>query len=205
MNKEQAIRLTQECPGWCTEEKASRLYDLVIETYHKFPHTTLMTVELGVFGGRSLFAMAFAHKYMNEGFVFGIDTWDNVTPLEGTNAPENNEWWSTVPMDEIFNSCHDDRQIFELDECCSLIKQKSYMAADGFRDNSITLLHQDSNHNVETITLELERWSPKIRTGGFWVTDDNDWPETKEGYAKLPEFGFELIEDLGMWQIWRKV
>ncbi len=199
MTKNEAIELSQKCPGWCTPEKAERLYDLVIEMDGTMG--TLVTVELGVFGGRSLFAMAFAHQAIGKGVVCGFDAWDNVAPLEGTNAPENNEWWASVPMDEIEAGCRRACFTFGLGDVCSLVKVRTDYAAEIFFDGTITLLHQDSNHNEETITRELELWAPKMKTGGFWVVDDSDWPETKAGYA---EFGFELVEDHKSWQIWRK-
>ena len=80
--------LVKSLPGWCTPEKAQRLFDLVIES------NSQITCELGVFGGRSFIPLALAHKQKGTGFALGIDAWKKEASLEGTNSLENNEYWS---------------------------------------------------------------------------------------------------------------
>jgi hypothetical protein len=205
MIKDETLDYLTSLHGWCEEEKMSKLYELVKKCANDFPDTPLLTVELGIFGGRSLLPMALAHKELQNGYAIGIDSYDNVTPTEGTNNPANNEWWAKLDIKSVFNSFVKATARPEWSGHVRYLKGRSDSFADKFADNSITLLHQDSNHNVETISKELELFAPKIKPNGYWVVDDSNWVEVKEGYAKLPSFGFELIEDFTSWQIWKKV
>ncbi len=191
-------------PGWCSEDKAKTLYNLVLKCHEEFKGEELLTVELGVFGGRSLFPMAAAHKALKNGSVIGIDTWDKVAPLEGTNSPENNKWWSNLDIESIFYQFKVAKKNSAWDGYVDFRRAKSYAIADKFSDNSITILHQDSVHNVEVITKELEVYAPKIKMGGYWICDDYDWVETKAGYAKLPSYGFELVADYKTYAVFKK-
>jgi len=185
--------------GWCEEPKAQRIYDLVKETDSK------ITVEMGVFYGKSLFSLALAHKDKGSGFAIGIDPWSKNACVEGTNSPANNEWWSGLNFWAIFQNCLHDIEQLGLSDFCNIIRMKSQSVGLLMRDNSVDIIHQDSNHNIETITAELELWTPKLKVGGYWIADDTGWVETQEGYAKLPEYGLELVENHTTWQIWRKV
>lgn len=184
--------------GWCTPQKAKRLYELVLET------DSQLSVELGVFGGRSLVPMGIAHKAKGSGFVIGIDAWNNKVCIEGNNDPANNEWWMKLDMRAIYNSCRYYMDLHQLDEYCETLRMRSNVAVL-FQNNTIDILHQDSNHNAETILTELKLWIPKVKVGGYWVVDDTDWKEAKEGYDHLNEFGLVLVEDHVKWQIWKKV
>jgi hypothetical protein len=194
-------------PGgeWGSEVKKQALYSLVKKAADEFPDTTLLSVELGVFGGGGVLPIAAAHKDLKCGFAFGVDSWDNIAPLEGTNTKENSDWWATVDINSVYDSfraaCLSEYwvgYIFHL-------KGRTDEFVDSFRDGSITLLHQDSNHASEVIIKELELWSPKMKIGGYWVVDDTSWPSTQLGYSKLPDFGFELVEQFDTWAIYKKV
>lgn len=206
MNAEKQIR--QWCdtlPGWCTFEKAMRLYQLAFDAITEIPHPYHVSLELGVFGGRSLFPIALAHKHAMRGCAIGIDTWDNVAPLSDENNKANNEWWATVPIGEVREQCYRDRDHFKLMDRCRLFTVRTTDPDMVFLvQGKLILIHQDSSHNFSTIKAELDAWASHLAPGGYWVTDDNDWPETKEGYALLPEYGLELFEDHVSWQIWRK-
>lgn len=189
---------------WSTDEKREKLYELVVQCSKEFP-APLLSVEIGCFAGVSAFCMAHAHKDLQNGFVVTIDSWDNITPLEGTNSEGNNNWWKTLDIKSVFNAFLKSKERPEWSGYVNYLKGRSDSFAENFKDESITLFHQDGNHNVETITKELELWSKKVKTGGYWVADDTNWLEAIDGYAKLPSFGFELIEDFTTWQIWKKV
>ncbi|OGM22833.1 hypothetical protein A2961_01555 [Candidatus Woesebacteria bacterium RIFCSPLOWO2_01_FULL_39_21] len=191
-------KIVESLPGWCTPKKAQRLFDLVIES------NSQITCELGVFGGRSFIPMALAHKQKGTGFALGIDAWRKEASLEGTNSPENNEYWSKINYIEVYRKCTHAIRVNEVDDFCSLIRMRSQDAGFLIADNVIDILHQDSAHNIETITAELNLWVPKVKIGGYWVADDLLWEEAKKGYAKLPEFGLEMIEDHHEWGIFKK-
>lgn len=191
--------IVENLPGWCTAEKAGILYDLVKNS------DAQLVVELGVFGGRSLVPMALACKDKGSGKVIGIDSWRKDESLHGTNAPENNEWWEKLDFNSIYKIAKAAILTNGLLDYAELIKTSTQQYAGHNSDESIDIIHQDSAHNVETITEELELWIPKLKTGGYWIADDTDWIEAKDGYKKLPEYGLELVEDHHKWQIWKKI
>lgn len=186
-------------PGWCTPEKSQELYNLT----HR--QKSNITVELGVYGGRSLISFALAHKDMNNGFVLGFDAYSNKVCTEGTNSPLNNEYWEKQDLQKIYKDCIDAIKNMGVDDYASVVKLKSQTAGILFREESIDIIHQDSNHNVETITAELELWTPKLKKGGLWIADDVNWVEAKEAYAKIPSYGFDLIADHYEWAVYRKL
>lgn len=184
--------------GWCPEDKMQRLYKLVMDTKPD------VIVELGVWAGRSLFPMALALKEIGKGKAYGYDAWSNKVATEGTNNPADDEWWAKVDMEYILNCFKNSITFLWLEEWILWEQSKTDEAVTGFIDNGIDIIHQDSAHNVETITLELELWVPKLKSGGYLIVDDTDWEKAKPGYAKLPDHGLELVEDYVKWQIWKK-
>lgn len=190
--------IVEGLPGWCTPEKAQALFDLVIAT------DSQSTVELGVFGGRSLIPMALAHKQKGSGMITGIDPYAVEPSLEGTNHPANDEYWKSINYEQVYNNCKRALITNGVNEICWLLRSKSVTVANSYGDNSVDIIHQDSVHSKEVIIAELEAWSSKLKPGGYWIVDDTNWPETVEGYAELPNFGMELVTDYESWQIWKK-
>ena len=185
--------------GWCTWEKANLIFKLVQESKSE------ISVELGTYAGRSLTAMACAHKDNQKGFIVGFDAYKNSVCVEGTNSPLNDKFWMEQDLNKIYRECIGSIEKYSLADYCSIVKMRSEEAGKVIKDNCIDVLHQDSNHNVETIIAELELWSPKVKTGGYWIADDVQWVEAKEAYAKIPDYGFDLIADHFEWHIYRKI
>lgn len=186
-------------PGWCTQEKAELLYNSVGRI------NSQISIELGVFGGRSLIPMALAHKQKGSGFAIGFDAYKGKVCAEGTNAEANNAWWMRQNMMEIYHNCIEAIEAHELGDFCSVVRMRSQDAGLLIKDNCVDILHQDSNHNWETILAEVILWIPKVKVGGLWIADDVLWTEAKDAYDKLPEYGLELINDFVDWRVYKKV
>ena len=84
------INVVSSLEGWCTAEKAQRLYDLIKES------NSMLTIELGVFGGRSLIPMAMAHRDKESGYIIGFDAWKASVAIGGTNSPANDVFWQNI-------------------------------------------------------------------------------------------------------------
>jgi hypothetical protein len=194
-------RLLPPMPGWCTPEKGRRMARLVYESQAR------ICVELGVFGGRSLLALAAGLAVDTEGHVWGADPYDRAASLEGTNAPENNEWWGNLDHAAIEKAAREAIGASGLQRFVSLEKCKSmddaFMAK--FPIGTVDVLHQDANHSEETSAAEVRVWAPKIRLGGYWISDDIDWATTKAAQNLLDALGFKLLEDHGSWAIRQRV
>lgn len=172
--------------GWCTVEKAIHLYNLVLE--HELP----VCVELGVFAGRSLLAIALGARAKN-GTAVGIDAWSKEACEQGVNDIANTEWWNTIDYDFFYN--YTDKVISDanLSAMTTLIRSKSADAVEQFASTSINFLHQDSNHSEEVTVEEVNLWFDKVKIGGYWVFDDTDWSTTQAAQTLLLEKGYELI------------
>lgn len=184
--------------GWCTPEKGVRLAELIAET------DADLSVELGVFGGRATIAMAIGHQILGKGHVVAVDPWDVGAALEGKNDPLNDEWWSRVDLEAIYQDFVKAIDRLGLGPRCRVVRERSQEAARLLADGSVSLLHQDSNHSEEVGVAEIELWTPKLRPQGLWVIDDTDWPLTRRAQAVLMERGFVVSEDHGSWQVRRK-
>jgi len=177
--------------GWCPKEKALKMASLV--------KPNDVCIELGVYGGRSLLPLCL----MTKNKVFGVDAWSKNASLDGENKKENDDWWSNVNYYEMYNYTIN---LMKKHNCinCSLLRMTSEEAIGHFFDNSIDLIHQDSNHSEQISCLEVELYENKLKPGGFWVFDDTDWDTTKKAQERLIEKNFVLINDYGNWKIFQK-
>ena len=85
-----------ELQGWCTPEKARGMMDLIYEVKPQ------ICVEIGVFGGASIYPTASALKFLKQGKVYAIDPWVNSYCLDGYASDDPNyQWWSRVDLNYI--------------------------------------------------------------------------------------------------------
>lgn len=204
MDKSVLMEIITALPGWCTSVKAGMIYDLIKE------HKPYLSVELGVFGGRSLVPIAIGHKDNNYGSVIGIDAWDTSASLEGQNDKANDEWWSALNYDDIYAHCLHAVRHYGINSYCCLARSKSLMIADMFGNQTIDFLHQDSNHSEEVTCNEVDAYAPKLRSGGIWISDDTNWPTVQKSLTMLTAIGFEKLqvvdneEKTAQFTIWKK-
>ncbi len=184
--------------GWTSVDKGLRLAELVVAS------AASLSVELGVFGGRGTLALAIGHEALGRGHVVGIDPWAKTASLEGVNAPENDQWWSSIDHEAIYQSFLKARADSRLAGFCQVLRLRSAEAASEFDERSISVLHQDSNHSEQVSSSEVELWTPKLKDGGLWVADDTDWPTTRAAQRLLGAKGFALIEEHPNWKVFRK-
>jgi len=182
-------------PGWCTVEKGRRLAALT--------YGAELCVELGVFGGRSLIAIGLALLDQGRGRVDGIDPYTASAALEGENDRANDTWWSGISYEAIAAVAGDVVQTLGLGAHVRLVRARSADAVAHYADQSIDLLHQDSNHSALVSCQEVTLWAPKMRPRGTWVFDDTNWPTTQAAQRMLLERGFTELEDHQLWKVFR--
>ena len=183
--------------GWSTPEKCYKLARLIKD------HKVQTSVELGIFGGRALISMAFAHRHTG-GDTFGCDPWCAHASLEGQNALANDDYWANIDYYNIYKSFIHHVVMHNLLDHCRWDRIKSEIAVRLFDDESIGLLHQDSNHSEQVSCDEIERWDRKISPNGWWIMDDTHWETTKKAQNLLLDKGYEEIEDHKEWKVYRK-
>lgn len=178
--------------GWCDVEKAQALASIIIGLRPK------VTVEIGVFGGRSLIPMGMAHSLVG-GYVLGIDPWAKGASLEGMDGA-NKEWWGAVDHEAIYQSF--------LRAANREIAQGYIQVARNTSDNAIEstpsvidLLHVDGNHSAQAVK-DVDNYATRIRPGGILVMDDIEW--ASEATARVTALEFNFLYTLGTGAVFQK-
>jgi predicted O-methyltransferase YrrM len=174
--------------GWCSIDKANILIDLVKQSDPN------LIVEFGVFGGKSLLALALAVKHKQIPCkVIGIDSWTAEASLEGTNDKPNDDWWSKIDYNDIYGYAKNLMVTNGVSSFVELWKDKSRNVSSKFENDSIDILHQDSNHSEEITCEEVELYWNKIKKGGIWIFDDTNWATTQKAQSLLVSKGYSVI------------
>jgi len=189
------LDMSERIPGWAPPDKLTRMFNLVLETQ---PHRI---VEIGVFGGRSLMALAVASLHLPHPCqVVGIDAWSNNEAVENM-FPEvwqdeqgHLDYWEGQDLERICEGC---RHLFEeedLMEQVTLIRGDSVSTVPLF--DHIDILHIDGNHTDWSSTRDVCNWVPRVRNGGFIHMDDTYWATLQATALPMLEKRCELVETL---------
>ncbi|OWS70099.1 class I SAM-dependent methyltransferase [Polynucleobacter campilacus] len=95
----------------------------------------------------------------------------DVQRLFGEMVPQN-------AMNRLFNVVSSNLLKFE--GRAKLIREKSWAAADQFKDGSFGLVYIDGDHTYEGIKKDLNAWYPKVSKGGVICGDDIGWVGVKQ-------------------------
>lgn len=175
--------------GWMVEEKC----DWFFKCYsHMQPK---VAVEFGVFYGLSAIAQGLIIKHLSLNCkLYAVDAWDKEASLEGSNSPENNEWWGSLNYSDAHVSFLSHVEHFGLQDIIIPVKGKSCDVA-GILPDRIDLLHADGNHSYEVVSQEIELYAPKISDFGIWIADDVRWKEMGGATDKLANYGFGILHE----------
>lgn len=185
-------------PGWCPLDKACVLASMV------FTLRPQVTVEIGVYGGRSFIPMALAHKAVGYGVAYGIDAWSNVVAVREQPSAEHREWWSKYDIERIYNTFIYHIQQHNLQDFTRIIRNESRMVQP---PNAIDILHIDGSHEKTTIT-DAVRFGPKVVLGGFCIMDDTDGvhgPCPAQAEQRLIAMGFKKLYCLGTGSVLQRI
>ena len=187
--KARIIEAIKPMEGWCWEEKALALADLIIDT------KPIWVVEIGVFGGKSLVPMAMALKENGSGIVCGIDPWKKDAALECAIDPENAKWWQECDLDAILKGCSESIWKHGLDDYTILTRCDAVLSSRTFVDGIVDILHIDGNHSEVVSMRDVTNWLPKVKPGGYIWLDDFHWPTVAKAKATL-DSKCEVIRDI---------
>ena len=126
--------------GWCDKNKAKKLYEVITEIKPE------LCVEIGVFGGSSFIPQALALKHNNKGTIVGIDPWSNEAAIEDMENKANLNWWGKVDLKGIYKRFLNKIDLYEVNDYCKILVEKSSESINKFDDHSIDVLHIDGNH-----------------------------------------------------------
>lgn len=186
--------------GWCSLEKAVWLADTVLSIKPS------LCVEIGVYGGRSLLAMALAVKENGKGQVVGIDSFSFEAQAEWPYQNEHTKWSETVNWEETYRRCRT-MIVKYAPACTSLIRATSVQAHEWFPClDKIDLLHIDGCHSEISSRRDVSLWLPRVISGGTVVLDDTDWPSVQEAKSRIvSECELIHVGERGSWEAYRKI
>lgn len=182
--------------GWCWEEKAIKLAEAV---WTLRPN---LTVEVGVFGGKSFIPMAAVVAHLESGAgtplpsyeAHGIDPWSAVAAVKDNEGTAHEPFWGNQGMlDGVYNrAC---QAVDRLQgRSVRLFRETSEQAFGRYKDNSIGVLSMDANHADPQSFADVQRWWPKLKSGGLFVMDDTAWESQARAVAWLKERGQVIWE-----------
>lgn len=156
--------------GWCDYQKAKNLAQIILDRRPE------VIVEIGVFGGRSLSAMAMACQHIDNGRCIGIDPWSKSAALEGDIGSDHYEWWEKVDLERIRKTFLSNIRQLGLEDFIAIQHNHDCESLKNFMDQSIDLIHQDSNHSPQVSVRTCRDWVQKLKIGGLMIVDDTQWP-----------------------------
>lgn len=171
--------------GWCSREKAYHLAASVLTLRPK------VVVEVGVFGGRSLFPMALACQAVGYGKVIGIDPWVAVASVQGQVNAADRDFWDKCDHEKVYLKFLSVRQQFGLEGVIDVQR----MISDYYEPPPvIDLWHCDGNHSIQALR-DVQRFAPNVRIGGLVFADDLNWSGggVMEAYKFLLSTGFSEL------------
>jgi predicted O-methyltransferase YrrM len=202
-NKTKAFACMDQVQGWCSHQKASILIDIIAATGAK------TIVEIGVWGGKSLLPMAYTLMRMSQnGKIYGIDPWDNHASIEGMSHESNLAYWGNVDHKKVLRQLEYVIEDWELQDTVTLIRATSQDAPE---IQDIDILHIDGNHSDATSYIDVTKWVPLVKKGGWIIFDDMNWFEngvttTRRATDYLNQYCHKIAEinESCLWGIWYK-
>jgi predicted O-methyltransferase YrrM len=180
--KQKTLFLQKILPGWCVPEKATKMMNLIYDTKPD------IIVEIGVFGGSSVYPMAEALRFQKKGVIYAIDPWEKVDCQVGFSSNDPNYvWWTKLDLENIYQGFIKMIDQNHLTNYCNTIRSTSQNAVDLFEDDSIDILHVDGNHSEISSLLDVTLYLPKVKKGGYIWFDDVNWKTTNSAVKFLQE------------------
>lgn len=146
--------------SWCSQEKASLLFELVLVTKPK------VCVEIGAFMGASTLPMLASLHYLKKGKAYIIEPWSCKEAIKGLPSDNPNTiWWSGLDMPNIKKHFAHMLNHWSLSSSCQILEMTSEQAVD--QVPSIDFLHIDGNFSEKGALFDSEHYLPKVVPGGY--------------------------------------
>jgi hypothetical protein len=175
--------------GWCSAKKAEAMMDLIFTTLPE------VCVEMGVFGGASLFPTAYALKFVNHGLVYGVDAWDPNEAIRYYPANSvNREWWQKQNFNAQYQNCLRMINKYDLNFFFKIIKNSFAKALDQIPH--IDILHIDATHTNTGDYIDAIPYIRKVKKMGYIWFDG--WSNSSDTYEYFkPICSIEKVVDSG--------
>jgi hypothetical protein len=147
-------------------------------------------VEVGVFFGKSGYALSEFSSIFCKGNVLLVDSWDAENSIQfsrdGSLAQLSRSW----DWDLVFNSFLVNMNDISRNHNFNYLKKTSKEASHIYKQlkrvttaefgtvnylGSIALLHVDANHDYLSVKSDIESWVPLVQNDGWVIFDDYEW------------------------------
>lgn len=182
-------RVMERLDGWCPESKGHSLAAAVVALRPE------VSVEIGVWGGKSLIPMAMAHKHIGRGYVIAIDPWHPVESAKGQLHAGDVKFWGSADHEAVYGRFMQAVYANDLEKIVRVERKPSDAVEPPQR---IDLLSLDGNHG-EQVIRDAQRFGLRVRQGGLIFMDDIDWTggAVRQAMKNLVNAGFERLYDIG--------
>lgn len=161
-----------------------------------------LTIELGIWQGASFLPMALAHRAIGVGRLIAVDPWSATASIQGQINPDDVKWWSEVDHERAYQTFVTALAEEGLSGIVEIVRATSdeYVPPDG-----IGLWHCDGNHGEQAIR-DVQKFAPKMESGGIIVMDDLDWRggAVRKACMALESMGWIEMYPLGTGSVWRR-
>jgi len=175
--------------GWTREVQLRYL----IRQVRALPDRALV-VELGVWQGRSVLALAEACRGTGKR-VFAIDPWADYDegggPVSGYLAQ-----YGVRSFEEVYQAYLAHCRRLALEEWIVTVRAPSVETARTWSRGPVSLVFIDASHHYDAVSADLEAWVPLVRPDGVVCGDDWEWDSVRRAVqdfvARHPGYAIEL-------------
>jgi len=182
--------------GWCSLDKAGCIVDSINDICERVDNP--VAVEIGVYGGKSIFPAAMEFKRHGKGVIHAIDPWSNEEAIKGYDGV-NAEYWSNIPLNSIYDIFIRTIEETETAKYIDVVRNTS----DGAPDyGEIDFLYIDGQHTEQALK-DAEKYASKVKVNGYCYCDDVGWGKVKALPYLMGELGFQrinVVEDCYMYK-----
>ena len=132
-------------------------------------------LEIGVFTGQNIISVANSYAKHPDSKLYCVDPWidyDDYSEYKGTIQKVYNEFIKNINNEGIA-----DKLVIHRDF--------SHNVVPTFEDEFFDIAYIDGNHETEFVYKDGVMTLPKVKSGGYIIFDDYDWPQTRIGVNKF--------------------
>jgi predicted O-methyltransferase YrrM len=150
-------------------------------------HTPVKYLEIGVFYGLHLFEVA---SIFPNSELHAIDPWTDYEKYSEYKGKQPEIWYK---FNKNLSICPDRNRIH-------VHRGLSDDVVPTFPDNSFDIIYVDGNHETEYVYRDACMSFQKLKSGGYIIFDDYDWPMTQKGILQfLEEYKDNIILHLNLY------
>lgn len=132
-------------------------------------------LEIGVFSGQNVISVAKSFAKHPDSKLYCVDPWtdyDEYPEYKGIINNVYNEFIKNMNNEGIMNKL-------------SIHRDFSQNVVPKFEDEFFDIAYIDGNHETEFVYNDGVMTLPKVKSGGYIIFDDYDWPQTRIGVNKF--------------------